>query len=95
MVTHVVLFKLKDPANVEATRAILATMPEHMPQLRYIEVGADAEHTDRSYHISLITRFDGWDDLAAYRLHPYHLDVVNPHLVAVVESAATVDYETR
>lgn len=95
MVTHVVLFKLQDPANVEATRAVLATMPEHMPQLRYIEVGADAEHSERSYHLSLITRFDSWEDLAAYRMHPYHLEVVNAHLATVVESVATVDYEAR
>ena len=96
MVTHVVLFKLKDgaPASLEATQAVLSTMPEHIPQLRYFEVGGDARREGRSYDVGLITRFDSWEDLDAYRHHPYHLDVINAHLGAVVESAVFTDWET-
>jgi len=96
MVTHMVLFKLHDPtpANVQATRDLLAAMPEHIPQLRYIEIGANAVHSDRSYDVALVTRFDSWADLDTYRNHPHHLNVVSAHLQRVLATSAVVDWET-
>jgi hypothetical protein len=90
-----VLFKLQDPspAEVEATRAVLAAMPEHIPQLRYIEIGVDGLRGDGSYDLALLTRFDSWNDFHAYRNHPYHLDVVNTHLRRVLATRAVVDWE--
>ncbi|MBP7682340.1 MAG: Dabb family protein, partial [Deltaproteobacteria bacterium] len=43
MITHVVLFKLKDrsEAAVEITRQVLLAMRGHIPELLDIEVGAD------------------------------------------------------
>jgi hypothetical protein len=97
MVSHLVMFKLTDPstANVEATRSILGAMPEHIPQLRYIEIGVDALRGDGSYDLALLTRFDSWEDFQAYRRHPYHVDVVNAHLVTVLASRAVVDWEAE
>jgi hypothetical protein len=97
MVTHMVLFKLHEPTpeRVEATRAVLAAMPEHIPQLRYIEVGVDSLHGDGSYDLALITRFDGWPDLDAYKNHSYHMDVVNAHLREVLATRAVVDWESE
>jgi hypothetical protein len=94
MVNHVVLFKLREPVpeQLEATRAVLAAMPEHIPQLRYIEVGVDSPGGEGAHDIALITRFDGWSDLEAYKNHPYHVNVVNPHLREVLASRAVVDW---
>jgi hypothetical protein len=88
------MFKLIDPTaeRVEATRAVLSAMPEHIPQLRYIEVAADSLRLDGSYDLALLTRFDNWEDFNAYRSHPYHVDVVNAHLRQVLATRAVVDW---
>jgi hypothetical protein len=96
MVTHMVLFKLVDPSpeRLAATCAVLAAMPDHIPQLRYIELGVDSLRQEGSYDLALLTRFDGWEDFHAYRTHPYHVEVVNAHLRDVLAGRAVVDWET-
>ena len=95
MITHVVLFKLKDrsPASIEKARSILAGMEGRIPQLRYLEVGTDVLHSERSYDIALITRFDSMEDLAAYQAHPVHVKVAE-YIMSVKESAVAVDFDS-
>jgi hypothetical protein len=97
MVTHAVLFKLSEPTteHLEATRNVLTAMPEHIPQLRYIEVGMGARHDEGAYDLALLTRFDDWADLEAYKNHPYHVDVVNSHLREVLADRCVVDWESE
>lgn len=96
MITHIVMFKLKDTskANVEKTRDVLLSMKGKVDLLRYLEVGMDVLHSERSYDILLMTRFDCIDDLNAYQVHPYHVDVVKKHMHAVRETSVSVDYES-
>lgn len=93
MVTHVVLFKLRDPSPgmVQATAAVLREMEGKIPTLRSIEVGVDEVKSERSHHISLITRFDDWAGLESYRVHPLHGRVL-AHMQRVVASSVVVDY---
>ena len=95
MVTHVVMFRLKDRSdeNIRKAGEVLLSMKGRVEQLRHIEVGTDFLHSERSYDIVLITRFDSKDDLAAYQNHPYHVEVVKKHMHAVRETSAAVDYE--
>lgn len=94
MITHVVLFKLLDrrPESVEKTRAVLASLAGKIPQLRHFEVGADVLHTDRSYDLALVAKFDNLEDLNAYQIHPLHQEVVK-YLLSVRQSIVAVDYE--
>jgi len=94
MITHIVLFKLKDrsPESVEKARAKLASLAGKIPQLRHLEVGADVLHTDRSYDLALVARFDNLEDLQAYQIHPVHQEVVK-YILSVRESMVAVDYE--
>ena len=94
MITHVVLFKLKDrsEANQQRVRQKLLTMQGNIPQLRYLEVGADALHSERSFDISLITRFDTWQDADAYQSHPFHQEML-AFMRSVTEKTVAVDYE--
>jgi hypothetical protein len=96
MITHIVLFKLADPAaqNVEATRNKLLSMDGKIDLLRHLEVGVDVVRSERSYDISLTTRFDSLQDLQAYQVHPYHAGEVIPHMKSVCSSIAAVDYES-
>ena len=95
MITHLVVFKFNDPnpAKVEEARAALAGMVGKVPQLRYLEVGADVLHSERSYDLGLIARFDSWEDLKAYQAHPAHLEVAKL-MQPMRKSIITVDFES-
>ncbi|WP_020616970.1 Dabb family protein [Paenibacillus daejeonensis] len=95
MITHIVLFKLKDrsPESVQATADVLRNMEGKIEQLKKLEVGTDVLHTERSYDIALTTVFDSLDDLQAYQVHPVHQKVIE-HMSQVRDSAVSVDYES-
>lgn len=93
MITHVVLFKFKDSSSVEKAREVLLGLKGKIPQLRHIEVGADVLHSERSFDIALLTRFDTLEDLEAYQMHPLHVEVAK-FISSVRESAVAVDYES-
>lgn len=95
MITHIVFFKLKDnrPEQVEVTAKILRDMEGKIEQLRSIEVGVDILHSERSYDIALITKFDSMADLDAYQVHPVHQKVIE-HMSTVRESSVAVDFES-
>ncbi|MEF2247804.1 MULTISPECIES: Dabb family protein [unclassified Paenibacillus] len=93
MLTHIVFFKLKDnsPESVERTAQVLRDMEGKIDQLKYIEVGIDVLHSDRSYDIALITKFDSMEALDAYQVHPVHQAVIE-HMKQVREASASVDF---
>lgn len=96
MLTHVVMFKLKDrsPAAVQATADVLRNMEGKIEVLRSIEVGTDVLHSERSYDIVLITRFDSIEDLSVYDNHPLHVEV-KAHIKQVVDGTSIcVDFES-
>ncbi len=95
MVTHVVLFRLKDRSrkNIERARDVLLSLKDRIPVIRSFEVGADIIRSDRSYDLALVSKFDNLDDLEAYRIHPEHVNVVD-YIAQVKESSIAVDYES-
>ena len=96
MVTHIVLFKLKDNSadSVRQAREKLLSMNGKVDLLRHLEVGLDVIHSARSYDIALFTRFDSLDDLQAYQVHPYHGGDVAPYMREASEAVAVVDYQS-
>ena len=96
MITHIVLFKLKDRSSrsVGKARDVLLGMRGKIPQLRHLEVGVDILHSQRSYDIVLITKFDSLEELQAYQAHPVHVEVAK-YMTSVRESSVTVDYESE
>ncbi|MEK8128569.1 Dabb family protein [Paenibacillus filicis] len=96
MLTHVVFFKLKDrsPEAVQATADVLRNMEGKIEVLRHIEVGLDVLHSERSYDIALITKFDSQADLAVYDNHPLHVGV-KAHMKQVLDGTSVcVDFES-
>lgn len=95
MITHIVLFKLKDrsPESVARTAAVLRDMEGKIDVLRHLEVGTDVLHSERSYDIALYTKFDSMEDLNAYQVHPVHKLVIE-HMMSVREASVSVDYES-
>lgn len=95
MITHVVLFRLKDrsPEAVEVTKQVLLNMRGRIPELLDVEVGADQLHSERSFDIALITHHESWAGLDAYQVHPVHQEV-GVHMKQVIDRSVSVDYET-
>ncbi|MFE5317380.1 Dabb family protein [Paenibacillus sp. NPDC056579] len=94
MLTHVVFFKLKDrsPESIQATVDVLENMDGKIPVLKYIEVGTDVLHSERSYDIALITKFDSLEDLSVYDNHPIHVEV-KAHMKQVLDGTSVcVDF---
>jgi len=92
MITHIVLFKLIDRRNAQKARDVLLGMKGRIPQLRHLEVGIDVLHSDRSYDLALVTKFDSMEDMKTYQSHPVHVEVLK-YMTSVRESSVTVDYE--
>lgn len=95
MITHIVLFKLKDGSKEAAAKAreALLGLNGRVPVLRHLEVGCDVVHSGRSYDIALMARFDSLEDLDAYQNHPEHVAVAE-YMAKVREEAVAVDYES-
>ena len=95
MITHIVLFKLKDPTpeKMEETREVLERLRDRVPVLRSLEVGVDVLRKKRSYDVALTATFDSLEDLEAYQVHPEHRSVVD-YINEVSLSRVAVDYES-
>jgi hypothetical protein len=94
MVTHIVLFKLKDrsPDAIGRTVQVLRDMEGKIDELLYLEVGTDIVHSERSYDIALVTKFESMETLQAYQVHPVHKLVIE-HIASVREASVSVDFE--
>ena len=95
MLTHIVLFKLKDPADIPATADLLRSMEGKIAELLHLEVGLDVLRSERSSDIALVTRFASLDALQSYQVHPYHAGTVVPHIKSVCSSVVAVDYQAE
>ena len=95
MITHIVLFKLKErtPEGIEKAKEILLSMEGKVEQLRHLEVGIDLIHSERSSDISLFTKFDSLEELQAYQVHPYHANEVAAYMKSVSSAVTTADYQ--
>lgn len=95
MLTHVVMFKLKEPTAErldEAVRVLRSTEGK-VPSLRRLAVGTDVLQTPRSYDVVLIAEFDDRAGLAAYAIHPVHQDVL-AYVETNVDARIAVDFES-
>ncbi len=94
MLTHIVLFKLKDRTIIDTARARLTELEGRIKSLRSLEVGVDVVRKERSFDIALVAKFDDLAGLEAYRSHPLHVEVAE-YIKAASESVVSVDYDSR
>jgi hypothetical protein len=94
MVTHVVLFRMKDRTGDSArrTEAVLTDMRGRIPGLLSVEVGVDYLRSDRSFDVALITRHESREALEAYQVHPVH-EKVKAFMLEVREASVCVDFD--
>ena len=98
MLVHIVMWKFKDFAegadkqtNAKIMKEKLEALQGVVPQLKYAEVGVDFKQTQMSYDAVLISHFDSEEDLAAYKVHPAHVEISN-FCKKIRESRTVVDY---
>ena len=95
MLTHIVLFKLKDrnPENIAKIKGVLAGMQGKIPEFRHFEVGVDIVRSQRSYDLALVAKFDSLEGFRAYQAHPAHQKVIRS-ILSASDSIFAVDYES-
>jgi hypothetical protein len=101
MISHVVLFKLKEFDNEDQKAVVrnriknaLLNLKDKIGELKYIEVGLNHQLNSDSFDVCLFTRFDTLEDLNSYQIHPEHLKVAEMVKTNAVVRA-TVDYESK
>lgn len=92
MITHVVLYRLHDPEDLDEAIARLRGMAGRIPSLRSVRAGRDSNSGPAAFELVLITEHDSAEALAAYQQDPYHREIVawlSPKIRdrAVVDSA--------
>jgi heme-degrading monooxygenase HmoA len=90
--THIVFFKLKNKEQAKEARDILLSMEGKIPELKGLEVGVDVLHTERSYDLVLVSRFDSLEDMNTYQVHQYHVNEVLKYLKPMIEGSKAVDF---
>jgi len=93
MIKHVVMFKLKNniAENMDEAVSALEGMRGKIETLKYIEVGKDVTHSERSSDIVLTTHFDDHEGLRNYSAHPLHKPVIEI-MRNLCSSITAVDY---
>jgi hypothetical protein len=76
MLKHIVMWKLKDPANASRFKTELVTCKGIVPGMREFEVATRAGDLQATHDVVLYSVFDDADALQAYIVHPRHKEVV-------------------
>ena len=78
MIKHVVVWKIKDPAqkdaHASAVKRALESLRGHIPGLLSIEVGVDIGYDAQADDVCLYAEFADRAALDAYQRHPLHED---------------------
>ncbi|MBQ8356936.1 MAG: Dabb family protein [Clostridia bacterium] len=81
MIEHVVMWKFKDgegrtrEENMAYVRERLLALPDIIPEIKFMQLGRDVSHTEMSYDMMLVTRFESLEALHTYKVHPAHVAV--------------------
>jgi Stress responsive A/B Barrel Domain len=95
VIRHVAVFRFVPEFTTEQREhwmSLLRALPEQIPQLRSMSVGADVLGGPASHELAIVADFDDLDGLDAYTRHPAHAEVLRIS-APVKESVATVDFE--
>ena len=94
MLTHIVLFKLKEPTQENIVSAVqkLSSLKNAIPTIRSLEVGGNVVQSPRAYDVGLVVKFDDLAGLDIYQPHPAHVPV-SAYMRERSESIVSIDFE--
>ena len=97
MIKHIVFWSLQETVQGRSKKENFALMKEKLeglvgivPGLRSAEVGFN--NNGGAFDVALLSEFDSKEALAAYRVHPAHLEV-QKFVHSVICDRAAVDFE--
>jgi len=93
MITHIVLWKVKQQEEISSIRKELESLRERVPGIKRLVVGVPENPSGPMADVSLYSEFETWDDLRAYQVHPEHQKVVEFLKTRVTERHVS-DYES-
>jgi len=93
MLKHIVMWKLKNPADAAVFKARLDSCRGLVPGMREFEAAIRTEGLEANCDVVLCSAFDDKAALQAYLEHPAHVEV-SAFLGGLRESRSVLDYET-
>jgi hypothetical protein len=99
LIKHIVLWKLKDPAEgkskketAERLKAALEGLRGKVKEIHFLEVGLNFNGADTACDVSLYSEFKTREDLEGYQKHPEHVKVAEFVKQVTIERRIS-DYE--
>ena len=93
MIKHIVMWKLKNPADAGSFKARLDTCKGIVPGMHQFETAVRADGFEANCDVVLVSAFDDKAALQAYLEHPVHVEV-SAFLGGLRDSRTVLDYET-
>jgi quinol monooxygenase YgiN len=91
MIRHVVMWKLRDPADAARFKALLDSCIGLVPGMLQFEVGIRADGLEANVDVVLVSAFADTAALDAYQSHPHHR-AVSAQLGPLRESRHVLDH---
>lgn len=95
MITHIVIWKMKEENKAENMSIIkekLESLPPLIKEIKKLEVGINYNSSDAAYDLCLLSEFETKEDLDSYQVNPYHVEV-SKFVRSVIEDRKVVDFE--
>jgi len=90
MIRHVVMWKLKNPADAPRFKALLDSCQGLVPGMQEFEVGIRTDGLEANVDVMLVSLFADQASLDAYQNHPQH-KVVAAQLGPMREARSVLD----
>lgn len=75
MVTHVVMWRFNDPADIPEAAARLRALADKVAGVRSLRVGINSNQGPHAFELVLVSEHDSFEDLGAYVADPEHQEV--------------------
>lgn len=75
MLKHIVMWKLKNPADAATFKSLLDSCAGLVPGMLAFEVGLRGEGLEANVDVALLSAFESTEALDAYQNHPHHKEV--------------------
>jgi quinol monooxygenase YgiN len=92
VIRHVVMWKLKNPADAPRFKQLLDGCAAIVPGIVQFEVGIRADAHEANVDVVLVSTFADAAALAAYQAHPEHQAVL-PELGGMREARTVLDHD--
>ena len=92
MIKHIVMWTLKNPADIPKMKQLLESCQAVVPGIAAFEVGVRSEGLEANADVVLYSAFESKEVLDAYQDHPDHM-AVKAQVKPLCSSRTVVDYE--